>query len=171
MLFDNGSKYDYHLIIKELPEEFQGEFTCLGENSEKYINFSVPVEKDVKKIDKNGEKITETKSSKLKFIDRARSMAIPLSNLANNLAQRIHKIEYKHGNVNEKYEPCGIKYKYCNCCFERTNFKEDLIEYKCFCFNKNYKKKTTLYRLIRLFYWRRVSRTILYALSSHFIFL
>ena len=94
MLFDNGSKYDYHLIIKELPEEFQGEFTCLGENSEKYINFSVPVEKDLKRIDKNGEEITETKSSKLKFIDRTRFMAIPLSNLANNLVQRIHKIEY-----------------------------------------------------------------------------
>ena len=31
-------------------------------------------------------------------------------------------------------------------------------------------RKTTLYRLIRLFYWRRVSRTILYTLSSHFIF-
>ena len=68
-------------------------------------------------------------------------MAIPLSNLANNLAQRIHKIEYQHGNVNEKCEPCGIKYKYCNCCFEHTNFKDDLIEYKCFCFSKNYQKK------------------------------
>ena len=94
MLFDNGSKHDYHLIIKEVPEEFQGEITCLGENSEKYINVSVPVEKDLKRIDKNGEEITETKSSKLKFIDRARFMAIPLSNLANNLVQRIHKIEY-----------------------------------------------------------------------------
>ena len=94
MLFDNGSKHDYHLIIKELPEEFQGEVTCLGENSEKYINVSVPAEKDLKRIDKNGEEITETKSSKLKFIDRARFMAIPLSNLANNLVQRIHKIEY-----------------------------------------------------------------------------
>ena len=26
----NGSKYDYHFIIKELPEEFKGEFECLG---------------------------------------------------------------------------------------------------------------------------------------------
>ena len=94
MLFDNGSKHDYHLIIKELPEEFQGEVTCLGENFEKYINVSVSVEKDLKRTDKNGEEITETKSSKLKFIDRARFMAIPLSNLANNLVQRIHKIEY-----------------------------------------------------------------------------
>ena len=33
----NGSKYDYHFIIKELAEEFKGQFECLGENTEKYI--------------------------------------------------------------------------------------------------------------------------------------
>ena len=32
---DNGSKYDYHVIIKELAEEFKGQFQCLGENTEK----------------------------------------------------------------------------------------------------------------------------------------
>ena len=31
----NGSKYDYHFMIKELAEEFKGEFECLGENTEK----------------------------------------------------------------------------------------------------------------------------------------
>ena len=37
----NGSKYHYHLIIKELAEEFGGEnFECLDENTEKYISFS-----------------------------------------------------------------------------------------------------------------------------------
>ena len=42
----NVSKYDYHFIIKELAKEFKGEeFECLGENSEKYISFSVPVKK------------------------------------------------------------------------------------------------------------------------------
>ena len=42
----NGSKYDYHFIIKELAEEFKGEeFECLGEHTEKYITFSVPVKK------------------------------------------------------------------------------------------------------------------------------
>ena len=28
-------------MIKELAEEFEGEFECLGENTEKYITFSV----------------------------------------------------------------------------------------------------------------------------------
>ena len=42
----NGSTYDYHFIIKELAEEFKGQFECLGENTEKYITFSVPIKKE-----------------------------------------------------------------------------------------------------------------------------
>ena len=37
VVFHNGSTYDYHFIIKELTEEFGGEFECLGENKEKYL--------------------------------------------------------------------------------------------------------------------------------------
>ena len=44
----NGSKYDYHFIIKELAEEFKGEFECLGENTEKYISFAFPIKKNMK---------------------------------------------------------------------------------------------------------------------------
>ena len=40
--FHNGSSYDYHFIIKQLAREFIGYFHCLGENTEKYITFSVP---------------------------------------------------------------------------------------------------------------------------------
>ena len=36
--FHNGSYYDYHFFIKELAEEFQKPFTCLGKNTEKYIH-------------------------------------------------------------------------------------------------------------------------------------
>ena len=41
--FHNGSVYDYHFIIKQLAIEFKGKFDCLGENTEKYITFSVPI--------------------------------------------------------------------------------------------------------------------------------
>ena len=41
----NGSKYDYHFTIKELAEAFKEEFEFLGENTEKYISFSVPIKK------------------------------------------------------------------------------------------------------------------------------
>ena len=35
VVFHNGSTYDYHFIIKELVKEFEGNFDCLGENTEK----------------------------------------------------------------------------------------------------------------------------------------
>ena len=31
--FHNGFNYDYDFIIKELAEEFEKQFTCLGENT------------------------------------------------------------------------------------------------------------------------------------------
>ena len=45
LVFYNGSNYDYHFIIKELAKEFQKQFTCLGENIEKYKTFTVLIEK------------------------------------------------------------------------------------------------------------------------------
>ena len=45
----NGPTYDYHFIIKELAEEFEGELECLGENTEKNITFSVPIKKEITK--------------------------------------------------------------------------------------------------------------------------
>ena len=44
-VFHNGSNYDYHLIIKELANEFEGQSECLLENTEKYKTFSVPIGK------------------------------------------------------------------------------------------------------------------------------
>ena len=43
--FHNGFIYGCNFIIKELAEEFRGQFECLGKNTEKYITFSVPVKK------------------------------------------------------------------------------------------------------------------------------
>ena len=45
VVFHYGSTYDYHFIIKKLAKEFKDQFECLGENTEKYITFSVPIEK------------------------------------------------------------------------------------------------------------------------------
>ena len=41
---------DYHFIIKELAEEFEKQFTCLGEITERYITFTVSLEKEVTRI-------------------------------------------------------------------------------------------------------------------------
>ena len=59
IVFCNRSNYDYHFIIKELAEEFKKHFTCLGKITEKHITFTVPIEKEVAGIDKNGEEITK----------------------------------------------------------------------------------------------------------------
>ena len=57
--FHDGSNYDYHFLIKELAEEFKKQSTCLGENIEKYITFKVPIENNLTRNSKNGEKITK----------------------------------------------------------------------------------------------------------------
>ena len=54
IVFHNGLNYDYHFTIKELATEFEGYFECLGKNTEKYKNFSLPMEKEVPNIDKDG---------------------------------------------------------------------------------------------------------------------
>ena len=51
--FHNGSNYNYHIIIKELGEEFEEQVPCLGENK----TFTVPIKKEVTRIHKNGEEI------------------------------------------------------------------------------------------------------------------
>ena len=50
----NGSNSDYNLVIKELADEFEGQFTSLEENIKKYKTFSFPIEIQVIKIDKKG---------------------------------------------------------------------------------------------------------------------
>ena len=95
---------------------------CLGENKEKYKTFSVPIKKEIKKIDKDG---NGTISYKIKFIDNARFIASSLSNLVDNLTEGINK----------------IKRKDCDCFFEYESVKDDLIKYKCFSCNKDCSNK------------------------------
>ena len=75
--FHNGSNYDNHFIIKELPEEFTKQFTYLGEKS--------PAEKEFTRIDKNGEEFTK---NIWQFMESS------LSNLVNNFSKVIHKIKF-----------------------------------------------------------------------------
>ena len=77
----------------------------------------------------------------LQFIDITRFMASSLSNLVNNLFEGIHRIKCKYRHDHKKCETCRIKYKYCDCFFEYPNFKEDLMECKCLCCDKNYQHK------------------------------
>ena len=46
-----------------------------------------------------------------------------------------------NGHDDKKCETCRIKYNYCDCFLEYTNFEDDLIEYKCLCCNKSSQQK------------------------------
>ena len=54
-----------------MAEEFEKQFICLGENTEKYIIFTVPRERRVTWIDENWEEITKIISYILQHIHRA----------------------------------------------------------------------------------------------------
>ena len=86
----------------ELAEECKKQFTCLGENTEKCITFTIPIEKEVTRIDKNGEEITENISYILQFIDSAKLMTSSLSGLFNNLSEGIHRIKCNYGHDDKK---------------------------------------------------------------------
>ena len=50
----HNATYDTHFMLNQLAIEFNGELNCIGDNTEKYISFSVPIKKEV--IDNNGNK-------------------------------------------------------------------------------------------------------------------
>ena len=74
-------------------------FNCLVENREKYRTFSVPVTKEVKRIDKNGEEFTKMIPYRNQFIDSPRFMARSLSNLVDNLQKEFMKLNAKMSKI------------------------------------------------------------------------
>ena len=127
IVFHNGSIYDYYLIIKELVKEFEGNFECLGENTEKYITFSVSIKK---KIENKDLEITY----KIKFIDSYRFMASSLSKLVDNLSEGIH---------NNKYSGCGSNLDYIKITAEPSSLehKNEKLILECYNCKQRYKKK------------------------------
>ena len=53
-------------------------------------------------------------------------MESSLSNVVNNLAQRIHKIKWKYCHDDKKCQTCGIKYRDCGCFLKYINVKDNL---------------------------------------------
>ena len=84
-----------------MAEELKKSFICLGENAKNCITFAALVEKEVTRIDKNGEKITVDISYILEFIDSTKFMASSPSNLVNSLSKGVHrtKCKFVHDNV------------------------------------------------------------------------
>lgn len=95
MVFYNELNYDYYFIIKELRKKIEGEFNCLGENTETSKTFSVPITKYVRRIDKNAKEITRTISYKLGFTDNSSLKKNSWSSAAVNYTDWIQKIKCK----------------------------------------------------------------------------
>ena len=107
-----------------MAEEFKGEFERLGENTEKYITFSVAIKNEITKKDKNGnDKITKI-SYKINFIDSDKFMSTSLSNLVSNLSEGLHN------------DRCID----CKSCFDYMKTKDEQLIFRCFRWKKNYEK-------------------------------
>ena len=77
-------------------------------STQKYIAFSISIEKEVTRIGKNDEEVTKTICCRLQLLDSVRFMKSSSSNLVNNLAEEIHEIKGKYGHENKKCETCRI---------------------------------------------------------------
>ena len=122
VVFHNGSTY-------ELAKEFEGEFECLGENTEKNIDFSVPIKKEITKKDENGNDKIIKISYKIKFIDSYRFISTSLSKLVDNLSEGLHNDECKD----------------CKSYFDYVTIKDNQgsciqLIFRCFSCKKNYEK-------------------------------
>ena len=103
-------------MIKELAKEFEGQFECLGENTEKYITFSVPINKELD----NGKSI----KYKIKFIESFRFTSKSLSNHIKYLSERLHSD--KRTDIKSHLDYMSLK--------------DDQLIFRCFKCKKNYKK-------------------------------
>ena len=116
VVFHNSSNYDYHFIIKQLANDFEGKFECLAENKENEKR------KKNTKFDNDGNESVATISHKIKFIDNAKFIVSSLSNLVDNVAKGIDKINCKD----------------CDYFLEYESVPENLIKYKRLSYNKDY---------------------------------
>ena len=121
IIFHNGSKYDYHFIIRELANESEGNFECLGENTEKYVTFSLPLKE---RLENKNMEVTY----KLKFLDSFRFMSTSLSRLVDNLEEGIH---------NAKCITCES-----NLCF--VNATNNSMTFECIECKKEYNKDISI---------------------------
>ena len=116
IVFHNGSTYDYHFIIEKLGKEFEGNFECFGENTEKYITFSAPLKKKINK--------TLEITYKIKLIDSYRFMSTSLSKLVDNLSEGL----YNNKCLN------------CKSCLDYIKTKNEKLILKCFNCKTYYEK-------------------------------
>ena len=68
-------------------------------------------------------------------------MASSLSTPVNNLSERIQRIKIKCEHDDKKCETCGTTYEVYDSFLKYKNFRDDLMECKFYCCNKDYHKQ------------------------------
>ena len=123
LVIHNGSKYDFHFIIKELANEFGIEIHCIPEDKEQYKALSIPV----------FYKTTEEYEIpyNLRFIDSNKFMIGSLDNHINNLSEL-----FVCNCLNKSAQQIKIKcddkniYTRCKSCTKRSKQSIDLLKSK-----------------------------------------
>ena len=105
----NRSDYDHHSIMKVLAELFKENFICLGGNTEKYISYTFLIEKEVTKIDENGQSITETISCRFQFIDSTRFIVINFNAKKKKITKKTKKKQELLKMFHEKVKELDIQ--------------------------------------------------------------
>ena len=106
-----------------MARKFKGSFTCLGENTEKYITFSVPNKKVIdNENDNDNDKANDkakTVTYRIKFIDSYRFMQRSLSTLTDNLSEINNKnLEISNDTLIKKFHN---RYQLCDNDFDKFN--------------------------------------------------
>ena len=113
VVIHDGSNYDFHLLIKELVEEFRIEIQSIPQDKEKYKSFGIPIMyKECKDY---------AIPYNLRFIDSNKFMMGSLDNHVNNLSE-LYTCNYS----NKSYQQIKIKYNdkniytRCKSCTKRS---------------------------------------------------
>ena len=123
VVIHNGTNYDFHLIIKELNEEFRTEIQCIPEDKEKYKSFSIPI--------MYKECNDYTIPYNLRFIDSNKFMMGSLDSHVNNLSELYscncsnksnQQIKIKHNDKNI--------YRRCKTCTKRSKQSVESLKLK-----------------------------------------
>ena len=114
VILHNESNYDFHLLIKDLAKEHLPYIKCLGENTEKYISFSLKI--DNPEYDEDNKDEDKPKSYNLRFADSFRF----LESLTDKLSEINNKTCVKCKERDKSTQYC-----------EFVNLDMNRLRYKC----------------------------------------
>ena len=120
-------------------KEFEAEFNFLEENTEKHKTYSVT--KEVKGIDEKRDAIIRTISHKLQFIDGAKFVSAHDQILLIILLKKLMKLNLNMEMTIKNVKLLEFNTKVKSFILNTQTLKNNLMRYKCQCYNKNYQKK------------------------------